>query len=181
MRREARRATKKNWTMAAVAPLALAAAAWPSEARATVPCDPNQPCHNGWIEPILIPVLGSDALIWGVLGTVGNARTLARGAKAGSGWLATGYYAAIYNFALGATWTAMAGSSLAKFPDDEYALRMQLPMGVTHLAVGSVVLGVTIAAHAKGKGPTAAAFAPVVAPFASPVAGGGVLGVSGAF
>lgn len=174
-------ARRLGWKLGTIAPLALAAWAWPAEARATVPCDPNQPCHNGYLEPILIPVLGSDALIWGVLGTVGNARTLALGAKAGPGWLATGYYAAIYNFALGATWTAMAGSSLAKFPDDEYALRMQLPMGLTHLAVGSVVLGVTAAAHAKGRGPRAAAFAPVVAPFASPAAGGGVLGVAGSF
>lgn len=154
----------------------------PTAARATEPCDAGGPCHNNFAEPIVMFVLGSDAFGFGLIGTIGNAVTLGRNTRPGTGWLTMGYFGAAYNLALGAAWTSLGGSSLAAFPDDGYA-RMQLGMGLAHLSLSAITLGVTAAAHARRLGgtyATAALTSPVVPSFA-PTPGGGTLLLSGQF
>lgn len=161
------------------AALAASIALTPSEAHATEPCDPGFPCHNNFGEPIVMFVLGSDAFGFGLIGTIGNTVTLARNSRPGTGWLTMGYFGAAYNLALGAAWTSLGGSALAKFSDDSYA-RMQLGMGLAHLSLGAITLGVTAAAHhrrATRKYDVGPAFVPSFAP----VPGGGTLTLAGRF
>lgn len=167
-------------SIAAMSAVVLAAAivATPSDAGATVPCDTSGPCHNNFAEPIVMYVLGAEAFGFGLIGTVGNAATLARNSRAGTGWLTFGYIGVAYNLALGAAWTSLSGSSLATFPDDSYA-RMQLGMGIAHLAVGTITLGVTAAAH-KRRVEKSYSMLPVLPSFA-PAPGGGTLMLTGHF
>lgn len=175
-----RRLSSSSIQTACGAALAAAIAFFPTEARATVPCEPGEPCHNNFAEPILMFGFGADAFAAGVIGTIGNSVALGRGSRVGRGWLVTGYIAAAYNLALAATWTALSAPSLARYPDDGHA-RMQLGFGMAHLAVGTLTLGVTAAAHrrrATAAEPTTSWLTPVVAPAPN---GGGMLLLAGQF
>lgn len=160
-------------------------------ARATTPCEPETPCHNNFGEPIVMFVLGADALGFGLVGTIGNSVGLARERRPGAGWLTVGYFGAVENIALGLTWTGLGGAALSRFSDDSYA-RLQVGMGATHLVFGAVTLGVTIAAHARylsmpvvGQGPSSgtrsATWIPRVWPGFTPQPGGGVFSLGGTF
>ncbi|MEZ4294577.1 MAG: hypothetical protein R3B70_06350 [Polyangiaceae bacterium] len=159
--------------------LTAAVALAPSEATATEPCVPDAPCHNNFAEPIVMFVLGSDAFGFGLIGTIGNAVTLGRGTRPGTGWLTMGYFGAAYNLALGATWTSLAAPALAKFPTDGYA-RTQLAMGITHLSLSAITLGVTAAAHSRRIGWKDTPDLALIPSFV-PEPGGGTLMLTGQF
>ena len=151
----------------------------PDPVAATVPCDPDEPCHNSYAEPGLMFGFGSDAFLAGLITTTGNAVALGRGRPANMGWIVTGYLAASYNLILGITWISKAGPDLREFPDDDYAY-MMLGVGLANFVMGSLTLSVTAAAHGKRRAAIKAGGVSLIPAVAATPGGAGLM-IAGCF